>query len=124
MAPDVRRPPRNSGATTLRWLRPALPWLVFLGLSAPLGPTFVPGLVGSPAAEEAAGERLTLHVGKAILWSPGYPSITIVCDDRSLVQVEDAGEKLRLTGLRPGRTRCGFWQSPGLRRVVEIEVLP
>ena len=124
MRNSMRSSVRNPRATALRWLRPALPWVVFLGLSAPHGPTFVPGLAGASSAAAAAGDRLTLYVGKSILWSPGYPSITIVCDDRSLVQVEDAGEKLRLTGLRPGRTRCGFWQSQGIRRVVEIEVLP
>jgi hypothetical protein len=96
---------------------PGLALVVALWLSGLLGQST------TTMADEPAADRLVLRVGKPMLWSPGYPSVTISCDDRSLLRIEDAGEKLRLTGLRPGQTRCGFWQATGIRRVVEIAVV-
>ena len=43
----------------------------------------------------------------------------------SVVRVEDGGDHLRLVGLAPGQTRCGFWsnpQSPAPSRVYEVVV--
>jgi hypothetical protein len=41
------------------------------------------------------------------------------------VRVEDGGDHLRLVGLAPGRTKCGFWsnpKSPAPSKVYEVVV--
>ena len=62
------------------------------------------GVYGGAAAQGPGLERMRLKVGKPKLWSPGYPCMMIVCDDKSVVRVEDAGTALRLVGLSPGST--------------------
>jgi hypothetical protein len=80
------------------------------------------GLGAGATADEPGLERMQLRVGQPVLWSPGYPCIMIVCDDPTVVRVEDAQTSLRLTGLRVGSTRCGFWRDKGYRKLVQFDV--
>ncbi len=75
-----------------------------------------------PSGAEELVSHMTLRVGKPRLWSPGYACMMIVCDDPSVVRVEDAKTKLRLLGLRVGSTRCGFWRDQTYRRVITFDV--
>jgi hypothetical protein len=56
----------------------------------------------------------------------GFLPAQVVCDDTSIVMVEDAGEAFRLTALKAGSTLCGFSSIviKGRRRVVEVTVTP
>jgi hypothetical protein len=89
-------------------------------------------------------ERLCLFVGASLLapdagvrLDPGAELMTlavgesrdvhrrasgIVCDDRSIVKVEDAGDHLRFTGLGEGRTLCGLKGPRGASFVYEVVV--
>jgi hypothetical protein len=73
------------------------------------------------AADE---DVVILTVGASQEISLGYkPSMTI-CDDTSVVKVEDAGDAIRLTGLREGKTACGFRKAGGIPgRVVQVTVV-
>lgn len=71
-----------------------------------------------------APDTLTLAVGQSVNYTPGFLPAQVVCDDRSIVRVEDAGTAFRLTGLKPGETDCAFWSIAikGKRRVVHVSV--
>jgi hypothetical protein len=86
------------------------PFLLALGLSL--------GLATTALAEDV----VKLKAGETKLWSPGYASMRIHCDDLSIVGVEDAGSQLRLRGIRPGRTLCAFYSTPAHKRLVTIIV--
>jgi hypothetical protein len=42
-----------------------------------------------------------------------------------VVKVQDAGDHLRLTGLKPGSTKCSFGSvaTPGLRQIYQFDVV-
>jgi len=72
----------------------------------------------------AAGQTHVLVVGQPIAFNPPTLPVSIICDDLSVVRVEDAGTFLRITGLRPGATSCsvGSPQRPGLRQIHRFDV--
>ena len=76
-------------------------------------------------AEGGALPQIRIKVGESYQLHLGFIIVGLVCDDTSLVRVEDGGDHLRLVGLAPGRTNCGFWsnpQSPTPSRVYEVVV--
>jgi len=72
----------------------------------------------------ADDDVVILTVGASQTVKLGYkPSMTI-CDDTNVVKVEDAGDSIRLTGLREGKTACGFRKAAGMPgRVLTITVV-
>jgi hypothetical protein len=78
--------------------------------------------LGEPPA--SAPDTLSLRVGQAIDYTPGFLPAQVICNDVSIIRVEDAGTPFRLTGLRAGDTDCGFWSIAlrGIRRVVHVRV--
>jgi hypothetical protein len=69
-----------------------------------------------------AGDILTLKVGQSMSYTPGFLPAQVVCDDQSVVRIDDAGSAFRLTALKAGETDCAFWSIAlkGIRRVVHI----
>jgi hypothetical protein len=67
----------------------------------------------------------TLVVGQPVAFVPAALPATVVCDDLSIVRVDDAGSYLRLTGLQPGATDCSFGSllAPGRRTVYRFVVV-
>jgi hypothetical protein len=65
-----------------------------------------------------------LVVGHPVVFRPEALPVSIICDDTSVVRVEDAGTYLRLTGLKPGTTACSFGSAlrPGRRQVYSFDV--
>jgi hypothetical protein len=63
-------------------------------------------------------------VGQAIDYTPGFLPAQVICNDVSLLRVEDAGTRFRITGVRAGETDCGFWSIlfRGVRRIVHVRV--
>jgi hypothetical protein len=57
-----------------------LPLLVLLAILAG-------DVAAAPAASARSASRMTLKVGRPVLWSPGYGCTMIVCDDTSVVRV-------------------------------------
>ena len=49
-----------------------------------------------------------LIVGRPVALQPPALPVSVICDDTSIVRVEDAGDRLVVTGLRPGSTACSF----------------
>ena len=49
-----------------------------------------------------------LVVGQPIAFRPAALPVSVICDDLSVVRVDDAGTFLWLTGLKPGETSCSF----------------
>ena len=68
----------------------------------------------------------TLVVGEPVAFVPAARPATVVCDDLSIVRVDDAGTYLRLTGLKPGATACSFSSllAPGQRAIYRFVVVP
>jgi hypothetical protein len=89
---------------------------------------FLAGFMAASLPARAEGEALPqirIAVGEAYPLRLGFIIVGLVCDDTSMVRVEDGGDHLRLVGLVPGRTKCGFWsnpQSPTPSRVYEVVV--
>jgi hypothetical protein len=81
-------------------------------------------LLCAPAAG-AGVHQVTLKVGKPVPFTPGALPTQIVCDDLSVLRVQDAGDHLRLTGLKPGSTECSFGMlsTPGLRQIYRFDVV-
>jgi len=75
-------------------------------------------VVQAQAAEPA---QILLKVGE--YYEIPSQGTQCICDDKSLVQVEWVGTNLRLTGLVPGRTQCGFMESGfSISQVYEVVV--
>lgn len=76
----------------------------------------------------AAGTETTrqLTVGQPVAFVPVERPVTVICDDLSVLRVDDAGTYLRLTGLKPGATACSFSSllTPGRRAVYNFVVVP
>ena len=68
--------------------------------------------------------RITIVLGGFELLRLEAPVSVGVCDDTSIVRVEDGGDALRLVGLKVGKTQCGFWtqQRTGQHTMVEVIV--
>jgi hypothetical protein len=62
------------------------------------------GYMAASLSARAEGEAYQLRLGFII--------VGLVCDDTSIVRVEDGGNHLRLAGRAPGWTKCGFWSHP------------
>jgi hypothetical protein len=80
-----------------------------------LGLVFAAGLLaGMPPARAQAPtmRQLTVEVGQPGRVQLEFPVATTVCDDLSLLRLEDGGDHIRVVGLKPGRTKCGFWRLP------------
>jgi hypothetical protein len=69
-------------------------------------------------------EPMQLARNKPVDFRPGFLPAQVVCDDLTIIRVEDAGDHFRLTGLKAGTTLCGFSSvaPSGRRRVLEIAV--
>ena len=63
-------------------------------------------------AEGEALPQIRIKVGEAYQLHLGFIIVGLVCDDTSVVRVEDGGDHLRLVGLAQGQTQCGFWSTP------------
>jgi hypothetical protein len=89
---------------------------------------FLAGFMAASLPARAEGDafpQVRIAVGEAYQLRLGFIIVGLVCDDNSLVRVEDGGDHLRLVGLAPGRTKCGFWsnpQSPAPSKVYEVVV--
>jgi hypothetical protein len=71
-------------------------------------------LGGLPArAEEQTLPEIKVKVGEAAPLHLGWILLGAVCDDNSLVKIEDGGDHLLVVGLAPGKTQCGFWRDYG-----------
>ncbi len=69
--------------------------------------------VVSPArAQPPEVKHLTVRVGETARIQLAFPAIGTVCDDLSLMRVEDGGSYIRVVGVKAGRTQCGFWRIP------------
>jgi hypothetical protein len=91
----------------MRW------WLCMVSLA---------GLMAARLPARADGEGLPeirIKVGEAYQLHLGFIIVGLVCDDTSVVRVEDGGDHLRLVGLAPGRTKCGFWSNPQVPRALQ-----
>jgi hypothetical protein len=66
----------------------------------------------SARADSEALPQIRIKVGEAYQLHLGFIIVGLVCDDTSVVRVEDGGDHLRLVGLTPGQTKCGFWSNP------------
>jgi len=49
-----------------------------------------------------------LVVGQPVAFKPPVLPVSVICDDVSVVRVDDAGTFLWLTGVKPGETSCSF----------------
>ena len=78
-------------------------------------------VVGDPPGEEAR----TLTVGEPVAFVPTELPVTVICDDLSVLRVDEEGSFLRLTGLQPGATACSFTslRTPGRRLVYHFVVV-
>jgi hypothetical protein len=76
---------------------------------------FLAGFMAAWLPARAEGETLPqirMKIGEVYQLHLGFIIVGLVCDDTSVVRVEDGGDHLRLVGLAPGRTKCGFWSNP------------
>ena len=78
-----------------------------------------------PIGEEPP-QLYTLTVGEPAAFTPAELPVSVICDDLTVLRVEDAGTFLRLTGLKPGSTQCSFGTltEPGRRRLYRFTVNP
>src|SRR4051812_31071985 len=76
------------------------------------------------AAPVAAEPTHVLLVGQPIAVRPEALPVSVICDDTSIIRVEDAGTFLKVTGLRPGATQCSVGSAlrPGRRQLHRFEV--
>jgi hypothetical protein len=84
-------------------------------------------LTGALAASAPGGvPEVSLRAGQAIPFTPGELPSTVICDDLSVLRVEDAGDHFEIVGLKPGSTLCSFSPPalPGIRRVYRFDVKP
>jgi len=68
-------------------------------------------------------DAIRLKVGKPVDYTPGFLPAQVVCDDVSVIRVEDAKTRFRLTGLKSGATDCGFFSVTGRHRLLHITVV-
>jgi len=90
------------------------------------GFAFLVAAVAGFRAERLPERQVTLRVGQPVPFTPGALPTQVICDDVSVVRVDDAGDHLRLTGLRPGSTACSFGSAatPGQRVLYRFLVVP
>lgn len=69
--------------------------------------------------------KFKVQVGHSKPLSLGGPVSVGICDDKSIVSVGDGTDALKLTGLKVGKTKCGFWkpaETTGTHTVIEVIV--
>jgi hypothetical protein len=72
-------------------------------------------------------KHLTVRVGETGRIQLTFPALGTVCDNLSLIRVEDGGDFIRVVGLKAGQTKCGFWRiadAPLPTVLYEITVTP
>ncbi len=62
------------------------------------------------SAQPPTVRQLTVKVGEAGRIQLAFPAASTVCDDLSLIRVEDGGDFIRVVGVKAGKTQCGFWR--------------
>ena len=75
-------------------------------------------------AEDPKPTEFKVQVGKSKVLTLDAPVTFGTCDDKSIVKV-DGQTELTLTGLKVGKTLCGFWKTtdqPGFHTVYEVIV--
>jgi hypothetical protein len=78
------------------------------------------------SAQPPTVKQLTVKVGEAGKIHLAFPAASTVCDDLSLIRVEDGGDFIRVVGVKAGKTKCGFWRvadAPLPTVLVEITVV-
>ena len=87
---------------------------------------FTRGWQPASYSDGAVGPPQRLVVGQPVLFTPTRRPVMVICDDTTIVSVEDTGTSLRMTGLRAGETTCSFGSAltPGRRDVYRIVVEP
>lgn len=82
------------------------------------------GYVPTVASDVSTSPPSVLVVGEPVAFRPPALPVSVVCDDLSVVRVEDAGAFLWLTGLKPGETSCSFGsaQQAGRRALYHFTV--
>jgi hypothetical protein len=88
---------------------------------------FLPVLLLLPALAlaQSAPAQLKIQIGKSKSLKLGGPVGIGTCDDKSIVRVEAGDAALTLTGVKVGKTSCGFWKQTepgGAHTVVEVVV--
>jgi hypothetical protein len=81
----------------------------------------LPARAGDPSLP-----TIKLKVGQVYQLQLGWVLARVVCDD-PLVNIEDGGDHLRVVGVSPGQTKCGFWRdigSPVPNKVYDVVVTP
>ncbi|HEY3354043.1 MAG TPA: hypothetical protein VGQ83_12395 [Polyangia bacterium] len=99
------------------------------GVAAAAAVAAAVGLAALAAGPAGGDEKLEirLKVGEVHELRLGFIAVRIVCDDLAVTRVEDGGDHLRVVGLGPGRTQCGFWsdgKSPYPAKLYDIIVTP
>jgi hypothetical protein len=80
--------------------------------------------LAAPAwAEDLAEIPIALQVGDAAPVGPA-PVRNAICDDPSVVRLEDGPMGPVLRGLSPGKTRCSLTDAVSVRRFYRVTVVP
>jgi hypothetical protein len=79
-----------------------------------------------PAHPANTVPQVALAVGQTIPFNPGELPATVICDDLTILRVEDEVDHFEVVGLKPGATLCSFAPPslPGIRRVYRFVVTP
>jgi hypothetical protein len=62
-------------------------------------------LPSGPPKDEPT-RRITVTVGESM--SIGYTPVQTICDDTSILRIEDSASGAKIVGVKPGKTLCGF----------------
>jgi hypothetical protein len=76
----------------------------------------------SVRAQAPAEEVVALQVGDAVPVGPA-PVRNVICDDPSVVRLEDGPMGPVLRGLTPGKTRCSLTDAASVRRHYRVTVV-
>jgi hypothetical protein len=73
-------------------------------------------------AQDLAEKAVGLQVGEAAPVGPA-PVRNVICDDPSVVRLEDGPTGPVLKGLSPGKTRCSLTDAASVRRFYRVTVV-
>jgi hypothetical protein len=73
-------------------------------------------------AQDPAEDVVALQVGEAAPVGPA-PVRNVICDDPSVVRLEDGPTGPVLKGLSPGKTRCSLTDAVSVRRFYRVTVV-
>jgi hypothetical protein len=76
----------------------------------------------SPRAQDPGEKVVALQVGEAAPVGPA-PVRNVICDDPSVVRLEDGPTGPVLVGLAPGKTRCSLTDAMSVRRLYRVTVV-